>query len=68
MKVVGAAWLSSVLVVRSKVKSYNECNPRLFFGIHKSKAIRNIMFPEGGEDVKLSWPVLIWATDMSQGS
>ncbi len=58
----GAAWLSSARVVRCRVKSRNERNPRLQLPSGRaghSGGTAGDKPEEGGDDVKSSWP--LWA-------
>ena len=59
---IGAAWLSSVRVVRCRVKSLNERNPCLQLpasNVGDSEETAGVKPGEGGDDVKSSWPLCL---------
>ena len=68
-RVTGAAWLSSARVVRCWVKSRNERNPYPYLPAGQagnSKETAGDKPEEGGDEVKSSWPLSWWATNVLQ--
>ena len=68
-RVTGAAWLSSARVVRCWVKSRNERNPYPYLPADhagNSKETAGDKPEEGGDEVKSSWPLSWWATNVLQ--
>jgi len=60
----GAAWLSSVRVLRRTVNSGNERNPCPVFYMSQGTARDN--WEEGEDDAKSAWPLMSWAAHVVQ--
>ena len=60
----GAAWLSSVRVLRRTVNSGNERNPCPVFYMSRGTARDN--WEEGEDDAKSAWPLMTWAAHVVQ--
>ena len=60
----GAAWLSSVRVLRRLLNCSNERNPCPVFYMSQGTARDN--WEEGEDDAKSAWPLMSWAAHVVQ--